>query len=163
MGVSPDVFGPFLWGSLHYVCLGSSTHPISPENQTHLKNWINALPFVIPCYKCSEHLKQNLSDFPVDSHLSSHEELFKWSVDFHNIVNKQLGKPEISLEEAKELWQPEKRHPCPSNILTPQNTASANNSKNYIIFALVFIIIALITTLLFNVSNVSLSKTTKKR
>jgi hypothetical protein len=37
---------------------------------------------------------------------SSHEAWFAWGVKAHNEVNQRLGKPIVSLEEAKHIWRP---------------------------------------------------------
>lgn len=36
----------------------------------------------------------------------SPEEWFAWTVEFHNLVNRKLGKPEMTLEHALALWRP---------------------------------------------------------
>jgi hypothetical protein len=51
---------------------------------------------IIPCLSCRDHFEQVLIDNPVPEA----DDLFKWSVDVHNIVNKRLGKPEFSYEDA---------------------------------------------------------------
>jgi hypothetical protein len=51
---------------------------------------------IIPCLSCRDHFEQVLVDNPVPEA----DDLFKWSVDVHNIVNKRLGKPEFSYEAA---------------------------------------------------------------
>lgn len=35
------------------------------------------------------------------------DDYFAWTVDFHNAINHELGKKEISLEEAINIWRPD--------------------------------------------------------
>lgn len=92
-----------MWATIHYVCMGDNGN-IDSAKQHALRQWIQALPAVIPCYKCSLHLKENLENYPVDQHLGNHAELFKWSVDLHNLVNRQLGKHNVSYEDALKMY-----------------------------------------------------------
>lgn len=34
------------------------------------------------------------------------EDWFAWTVDFHNLVNRKLNKPELSLADALAIWRP---------------------------------------------------------
>jgi hypothetical protein len=45
---------------------------------------------------CRQHFEQVLVENPIPEA----GDFFKWSVDVHNIVNKRLGKPEVSYEDA---------------------------------------------------------------
>lgn len=35
----------------------------------------------------------------------SPEEWFRWTVEFHNLVNRKLNKPELTLDEALAIWR----------------------------------------------------------
>lgn len=37
---------------------------------------------------------------------NSEEDWFAWTVELHNMVNRKLNKPEITLEEAMQIWRP---------------------------------------------------------
>lgn len=52
--------------------------------------------YIIPCLSCRQHFEQVLVENPIPES----DDFFKWSVDVHNIVNKRLGKPEVSYEDA---------------------------------------------------------------
>lgn len=96
----PTIWGKHLWFSIHFVALD---YPDSPE-QEHIqayKDFYTNLWKVIPCFKCAVNYKRHLQELPIDGHLHSQDALFAWTVALHNIVNKELGKPEMSLEEAK--------------------------------------------------------------
>lgn len=53
---------------------------------------------------CRKHWKELVAANPPD--FSSRESFFAWSVDRHNDVNAKLGKPPVSLEEARKLHDP---------------------------------------------------------
>lgn len=107
MGIDPRQFGPYLWATIHLVCLGAPDH-FTDEQKNSYANFINSLPAVIPCSTCSQHLHQNLADQPVEAVLAAgggSPELFKWSVDLHNRVNTQLSKTRVSYEDAYTFWR----------------------------------------------------------
>lgn len=77
---------------------------LTPTVAYSYKQMMYALSFILPCKKCREHLRTHLSEFPIDNYLTTNEKLFEWTVILHNIVNKSLGKKEISLENARKLY-----------------------------------------------------------
>jgi hypothetical protein len=60
-------------------------------------HWKNSLPFG-EC-PCKEHFDKYIQQNPPDF-----ESLFQWGVDFHNAVNRRILKPQVTIEEAVELW-----------------------------------------------------------
>ena len=104
-GTSPDVFGPPFWFTLHN---GASKYPNDPSSivQTKMKNFIIAIPIMLPCLKCKDHatsyIESNLEK--LDTIVSSRINLFNFFVDFHNYVNKKYGKNIIGYEQADELY-----------------------------------------------------------
>ena len=55
---------------------------------------------MIPCPICREHYSQFLQQTPISPSLDRREDLFKWTIDLHNSVNKQLGKPRFTESES---------------------------------------------------------------
>merc|ERR1712196_652341 len=49
----------------------------------------------LPCKDCSDHFKQILKELPVDDHLTTREDFMNWTIDVHNLANKNLKKPEM--------------------------------------------------------------------
>jgi len=121
MGIDPDIFGPFLWASIHLICLGAPDK-LNGTQQEMYKAFFQNLPNIIPCESCGENMKKNLNRLPLENSvaLMGSKELFKWSIDLHNLVNKELGKPEIKYEDALKIWKSQK----------PLNTNN-NNGKKY--------------------------------
>lgn len=89
MRIPPSKWGPHFWMTLHIACLGCQDAKV-------LVDFVEGYKEIIPCLSCREHFEQVLVDNPVPEA----DDLFKWSVDVHNIVNKRLGKPEFSYEDA---------------------------------------------------------------
>ena len=101
-----NYWGPQLWFTLH----NSSRHyPIhaSPLYAERMKQFINALPIIIPCESCRDHangfIKKHKEYLSIIC--SGRESLFNFFVDFHNYVNNMKGKKIYTYEEALELYK----------------------------------------------------------
>lgn len=103
MGISPRIFGPYMWATIHYICLGAPEQLNQQEKDAYY-NFFNNLPLIMPCHSCGVHLVENLKKHPINPYLNTKKDLFKWSVELHNIVNKQTNKKEITLDEAYNIW-----------------------------------------------------------
>jgi hypothetical protein len=104
MGLSPDLWGPSFWSTIHLLCLGASKE-ISDMQKIQYMAFFNALPYVIPCGTCSQHLLENYKKLPLENYLESQTSLFRWSVLLHNEVNRSLNKPVWSEEDARRHWE----------------------------------------------------------
>lgn len=89
MSLPPSKWGPHFWATLHIACLGC-------QDPKALAEFVEGYLYIIPCLSCREHFEQVLVENPPPEA----GDFFKWSVDVHNIVNKRLGKPEVSYEAA---------------------------------------------------------------
>ena len=102
---SPPVFGPPLWLTMHNASIHYPVHP-SPLVIERMKNFILAIPVLIPCETCKEHanayIEENFSK--LDEVCSGRMKLFNFFVDFHNYVNIRLNKPVMSYEDAFKLY-----------------------------------------------------------
>lgn len=132
--MDPAKFGPCLWRSIHIIALGYPENPTEIDKQTYT-NYYRDLWKIIPCLKCSLNYRRHWTELPIYSFLDSREHLFEWTVLLHNIVNKELGKKQISLEEAYKIYNNDR-----IITSTPQNVSAIYIS---IIVALILIIIAL--------------------
>ena len=101
--ISKDVWANPLWYMIHscaYYARGDQ------KCQLFFKAFMSCLRYALPCPKCRKHLMENLEHFDIDKYCINTEGLFDYTVDLHNTVNKQLGKPIISLEDAKRIYDP---------------------------------------------------------
>lgn len=102
---NPETWGPSMWFLNH---LGSITAPenISKEKRIKYWNYIDGLPEILPCKKCSSHARKFV-DSQYDNRdmiCSSRDNLVKFFVDFHNSVNERTGKPKITVEEVYKMF-----------------------------------------------------------
>lgn len=99
IGMGPAVWGPIFWTTMHIVTIGYSPFP-TEEEQKAVVNFFESLQFMIPCPICKEHYKENLKNSPLTNEIvGDKQKLIRWLFDMHNMINKQLGKPEISWRE----------------------------------------------------------------
>jgi hypothetical protein len=99
MGVSPEIWGPNLWGTLHLLCLAGTITP----------NFVQEFANVIPCPMCAGHFTEILKENPLPDSVDPLI-LFDWSVHLHNLVNARIGKPVLSPEQAIEHWTTKKTY-----------------------------------------------------
>lgn len=102
--------GPKLWKSIHNVALLEYPENPSEDDKTYYMNYYKDFWKVIPCLKCSVNYRKNWEELPITSYLESRTQLFEWTVLLHNIVNKELGKKEISLSEALAIYKTSTRY-----------------------------------------------------
>ena len=123
MNIPPTKWGPHFWMTLHIACLGCQDYKI-------IAGFVEGYKAIIPCLSCRLHFEQVLVENPVPEA----GDFFKWSVDVHNIVNRRLGKPEFSYEDAL------------ANIVTgaPSRAPPQFDFKIAIIVFLIFVILFLI-------------------
>lgn len=102
---TPAVWGPHLWKSIHYIALGYPAEKPSESDKANYKAFYMNLHKVVPCIKCAENYQRHLSEVPaIDGYLGSSARLFEWTWMLHNVVNRDLGKREISLEAARRAY-----------------------------------------------------------
>lgn len=89
---SPKYWGKHFWTTFHIVALGYPRTP-TPEDIATYKSFYQLFGAVLPCKKCARNYERHMEELPIDRALSSKDKLFAWTVDFHNIVNRETGKP----------------------------------------------------------------------
>ena len=102
---SPSVSGPPFWFTLHN---GSAYLPevLSPISAQRLRNFIDGIPEMHPCTKCSEHAREYIENHKDRiNQMKTGNDFFKFFVDFHNDVNRRLNKPCVSYEQAYAMYR----------------------------------------------------------
>jgi len=103
--MNPLIFGPKLWFVIHTSAVYYSNIPDEYEKKM-MYNFIISLPILVPCSTCKQNLIswliKNKESLPVA--LNNRTNLFIFFINLHNDVNKLLKKKEISLNEAKIIW-----------------------------------------------------------
>jgi len=97
--IPPSTWGPFFWHTMHIVALGYPNEPSYAEKRA-AKEFYESLLHLIPCPVCRVHYANHLKANPVSPSLDTRKDLFTWTVKIHNLVNKDLGKPEYTEMES---------------------------------------------------------------
>ena len=130
--ISPQLWGESFWKTIHYVCLSYPVNP-SDDDRANVITFLKSVQFVLPCQKCRVGYEENLTKFPLsDNVLSSKNNLFEWSVNVHNEVNKKNGK---SVQKYDDIM---KQYLYPSNSLSLVH-----------IFTIIFIIVLIVLLVIF--------------
>ena len=99
---NPKYFGPGYWISWHIKAYKSNTYDKKCETARSIVIDISGLL----CASCKidsiEYVKNNPLMYVVKS--NDKFSLFKWTVDFHNYVNRKLNKKLLIFEEAKTMY-----------------------------------------------------------
>ncbi len=99
--ISPPPFvgdGPALWAELHRRALA---HQGGKDDTA----WLREFALKLPCGHCRVHWHATVHENPPDW-----KNYFAWSVDRHNEVNAQLGKPGFSQSDAVARWMTPPSH-----------------------------------------------------
>ena len=144
-----NVWGRCLWTSIHLIALSYPKNP-TKEVMKQYRDFFENLGNVLPCIKCQNNYKRHLKELPIDYFL--YEDLFKWTVEMHNIVNKETGKPEWTYEKAYNYYiNKEFENQCndkTSSVSTSTVSKIDMIFKIIILLLLVFIIFLIISYLL---------------
>lgn len=98
MGICPTVFGPYFWSVIHMTAMSAGKN-IPPHKAQAYIRFFESMPDILPCAQCGKHLRENLIMIPPDP-----IDLFRWTVELHNLVNSQLNKPEVPYDKAFRYW-----------------------------------------------------------
>ena len=104
MDFEPEVWGPHYWFFLHTI---AESYPLYPNETTKKKYYelINNFPLFIPVEEIGNKFSVVLDKYPVSPYLDNRDSFVKWVHFIHNKYNVMLGKPEISLPLALELYR----------------------------------------------------------
>jgi len=105
----PSILSKYDWGNpLWFIIHMSAMYAPQPlvTSFEDYKSLLNCLQYLLPCPKCRDHLRVNLTKINLDRCAKTNDDLFKCSVDLHNIVNKSKDKPtpEMSYEDARKVY-----------------------------------------------------------
>jgi FAD-linked sulfhydryl oxidase len=95
--VRPRCWGPAQWQAIHQLLRGYPDIPTEATKQA-LRNYLEALVYLIPCPSCAGHWKEIVGTVDASSRVAA----LKWSIDVHNAVNRRLHKRELTYTEAIE-------------------------------------------------------------
>lgn len=120
--------GPGIWHSIHSTAAWSDTS----ERISFFCEWIRNIREYLKCGECRGHMGKYLDAHPPEKA----EDTFIWSWEFHNAVNRRLGKPEMEYNTAKKMYlQGEVRNcskgcgPDPTETTSGSSLTKAINSE----------------------------------
>jgi hypothetical protein len=93
---------PCLWNTLHSLAAASD-----PALGAKDPFWVfyATMPQLIPCSTCRTEWLAMSKRTPIHLYIGKPAvEVLRMTVDMHNEVNRRLGKPEVSFEQAKEMY-----------------------------------------------------------
>jgi FAD-linked sulfhydryl oxidase len=137
MHFDPSVWGPHYWFFIHTV---AESYPTNPNDVTKRKyyDFIQNIPLFIPVPEMGDKFSRLLDKYPVTPYLDSRDSFVRWAHFIHNKYNVLLGKPEIPLPLALEIYRNEyKPKPVYLGELIKMR-------KHYLIMAIILILIGLI-------------------
>lgn len=104
-----NVFDPRVWGEGTWLFLQlgalSASDKISCDDASKYWGFIEGLPLMIPCKKCSQHAAEYIAKSrPRRAEICrNRDSLLQFFLDFHNNVNQRLGKPPITMNDITRL------------------------------------------------------------
>jgi len=131
----PEVWGTHYWFFLMTIAL---TYPDNVNVVTKRKYYdlIQNMPIFIPNSEISKNFSNLLDEYPVTPYLDNRDSFVRWIVFIHNRVNVQIGKKEITIEEAMNKYFEQMVPPTIYLIHKLEN-------RKYIIYAIVIILLAI--------------------
>eukprot|EP00948_MAST-09A_sp_MAST-9A-sp1_P001915 g1915.t1 len=122
-----ELLGRHTWFFLHSIAAKYPDNPTDYDKQT-IRWFIAALGQHYPCKLCRGHLQQQLRDpdlGPVQ--VDNRKALSVWMCNLHNMVNRDIGKPEfdcnpfkIDLMYLKNCGECEHKSPDPNKVIDPR-------------------------------------------
>jgi hypothetical protein len=104
--MNPEVFGPIIWKYLH---LATVMYPQKPTlaDKNEFKNLLYGFGAFLPCSVCTYHYRAYIQDNInlIDMSLNSQNGIFEFVWEFHNNINKRLGKNTMSLRSARSMYR----------------------------------------------------------
>lgn len=94
-------WGPSTWYILHIISL-----TWQKQNIKMYIELINLIKKTIPCYICYQNFKKklNMPNMSIQQNCKSREDMIKWIIKLHNLVNISNGKRRYSVEEVEKKY-----------------------------------------------------------
>ena len=108
MDIRPDLWGPIYWKFLHAMADGAPDEPTEDEQRAFM-SVIDALPHILPCTKCRNHLRENYEKGSRPRY-ENRDQLRLDLHELHNLVNQQLGKKVVGFDCCSKSYLNNDRH-----------------------------------------------------
>ena len=122
---------PKYWGKCGWIFLNSIGLTYDEKLKDKYKQFIQSLPYVLPCKKCGSHLKNNIDN--IDDILKNKETFLNWLLYIRNNICKEQQKEVKTMKNnLKEIF---------FDNLNNINNSEDDNQINYFIIILVVLLI----------------------
>ena len=98
--IDPKIWGPQFWQTFHLSTIGYPNTPTKEHIFSYERFYISFIE-ILPCEKCSHSAKELIAVSNLEEGLKSRKNLILWGYNFHDMVNKKLGKQSPSFEDFK--------------------------------------------------------------
>jgi len=112
-GFCTKIWGPIKWIFLHIMSFNYPHKPTEKQKAYYYQEIMN-LQHTLPCRACRENVIKNLKKYPLlPKHLKNRKTFSKWMYDFHNVINKMLGKKcTLTYEQVREMYEHFRARDC---------------------------------------------------
>lgn len=116
---------PKYWGKCGWIFLNSIALTYDEAYKEKYKQFILALPYILPCKKCGEHLKNSINKIEnIDTILKNKEIFMNWLLDVRNNICKEQNKDLKTIDdELNEIYN-----------------KNENNEIKYIVITLIILV-----------------------
>ena len=122
---------PKYWGKCGWIFLNSIGLTYDEKLKDKYKQFIQSLPYVLPCKKCGSHLKNNIDN--IDDILKNKETFLNWLLYIRNNICKEQQKEVKTMKNnLKEIF---------FDNFNNINNSEDDNQINYFIIILVVLLI----------------------
>ena len=88
------------WKTVHT----KAKYAVTKEKRDKFERYVRFLAIRFPCGKCRNHIGVYLRQNPIPKVLGD-KTIYRWAWDFHNSVNKRLGKSVVSWEQSLKFYE----------------------------------------------------------
>lgn len=102
------------WTVLHLACLRWDEQAASRPPARRVEDFVHMFRRLLLCLPCRQDFLKLLAELPPPPPppIPGGGQLFAWSVEAHNRVNRRLGKPAMPLEQARQMYGTLSRDPA---------------------------------------------------
>ena len=131
--MKPSYWGKYFWKVIHISALGYPMSPTQNDKETYAL-FYELIGKVLPCKKCVQNYARHFKNIPIEYFLDNKNDLFKWTVHLHNTVNKEVGKPQWSVEFAKHFYLSQEKASVSGGNTQKNNTFYVRCGNKMMIF-----------------------------
>ena len=143
--LSTTIWGPSLWRVLHSFSFAiQNSTPENIKQRNEFIAFVESLKTMLPCEECRLHFVDYLENNS-PRHASN---LALWTFNFHNEVNKRLGKPQFSFEDVSQVYQGADAH-CDMHCATKHLKSNEKVDMGVLLFLILVLCVSTALVFLF--------------